>query len=80
MMHHRAGAKFMKEVHLTSGITFCFHRYSFWVYDIPFCFVKDLIVGLMQFNKDFHKILKGFNQPLFEFIIPNVFFKKPTKG
>ena len=45
----------MQEVHLTSGIPFCFYRYPVWVYDIPFWFVKELIVGPIQFNKIFIK-------------------------
>ena len=54
--------------------------FTFQVYDIPFWLVKQLIVGSIQFYKDFHKIRKDFNQPLLELIISNVFFKTPAKG
>ena len=38
----------MQEIHLTSGIPFCFHKYPFWVYDIPFWFVKEMIIGSIR--------------------------------
>ena len=51
----------MQEFHLTS-------RIPFWLYDIPFLFVKEMIVGSIQFNKDFYEIILGFLQPLLEVI------------
>ena len=74
----------MQEVHLTSGIPFCFYRYPFWVSDIHFCFVKELTVGSVQFQSTpveiyntkcvFQETSKGLHK------IPVRFYVKPTKS
>ena len=53
---------------LVNKMGFRGHERKYLVFQIPFSFVKELIIGLIQFNKVFYKIIKDFKQPLLEFI------------
>ena len=63
-----------------TSIFFVSYRYPFWAHEIPFWFVKELIIGLIPFNKDFHKIRKGFKQTCWNLYITKCVLKETSKG
>ena len=60
--------------------TFLLLLISNWVYEIPFWFVNEFIIGSIQFNKDFHKIIKRFQVTPLELYNTKCVFQETSKG